>query len=107
MSILNKIKNYFENRKQEKIEEKEFRKTFMAISLYVLNQHSDLLELQTELAKKQMEATESINKLNESVSADDMKNLMQGIEKISKSPDLTSTYYSHIADIAQAEKINK
>ena len=104
MSILNKIKNYFENKRQEKIEEKEFRKTFMAISLYVLNQNSDLLGLQAELAKRQMEATESINKLNESVSVDDMKNLIQSIDKISKNPDLTSTYYSHIADIAQSEK---
>ncbi|EXG87851.1 hypothetical protein K413DRAFT_4752 [Clostridium sp. ASBs410] len=104
MNIFNKIKNYFESRKQEKIKENDFRETFMAISLYVLNQHSDLLELQTELVKKQMEATESINKLNESVSVDDMKNLMQNIDKISKNPDLTSTYYSHIADITQAEK---
>ncbi|MEY8352607.1 hypothetical protein AALB39_04530 [Lachnospiraceae bacterium 54-53] len=107
MSILNKIKNYFENRKQEKIEEKEFKETFMAISLYVLNQHSDLLEIQTVLANKQLEATESINKLNESISVDDMKNLMQGIDKISKNPELTSAYYSHIANIAKAEKPGK
>lgn len=96
--LVEKIKEWYTARK-------EYNEAKKALTLLLLNQYSDLIELQTQVALEQQEAIKSMSGFTGNFNPDDIKKFMGDISKVANNPELTSDYYKTISDNAHAEKM--
>lgn len=94
--MFKKIKKHFKNKRNYKNAKK-------SLTLLLMNQYSDFLTAQTEAKKAETEAYNAMAVFGDSFQAEDLRSALEGIQKIAGSPELTSQFYSHIADMAQKE----
>jgi len=94
--MFKKIKEYFKTKKS-------YKNTKKSLTLLLMNQYSDFLTAQTEAKKAETEAYNAMAVFGDSFQVEDLKSALEGIQKIAENPELTSQFYSHIADIAQKE----
>lgn len=95
--MIKKMKEYFTNKK-------EYNEAKKALTLMLLNQYSDFLVAETEAKVAEKDAYEKLGKFGEEIDMNELQNALVGINKIAKSPELTTDYYKAIHDEAQAEK---
>ena len=94
--MFKKIKEYFRNKRNYKNAKK-------SLTLLLMTQYSDFLMAQTETKKAETEAYNAMAVFGDSFQVEDLQSTLEGIQKIAGSPELTSQFYSHIADMAQKE----
>lgn len=95
----------FKKIKEWYLSKKEYNEAKKALTLLLLNQYSDLMELQTQVALEQQEVIKSMSGFTGNFNPDDMKKFMGDISKVANNPELTSDYYKTISDNAHAEKM--
>lgn len=98
--MFKKIKEYF-------IARKEYNEAKKALTLLLLNQYSDLMELQKQVTLEQQEVVKSMSGFTGNFNSDDMKKFMDDISKVANNPELTSEYYKTVNENARAEKITE
>ncbi|SEU08281.1 hypothetical protein SAMN05443270_3013 [Lacrimispora sphenoides] len=96
--MFKKIKEYF-------IARKEYNQAKKALTILLLNQYSDLMELQKQVTLEQQEIIKSMSGFTGNFNPDDMKKFMDNISKVANNPELTSDYYKTISENAHAEKM--
>lgn len=94
--MFKKIKEYFKTMRNYKNAKK-------SLTLLLMNQFHDFLIAETEAKKAETEAYNAMAVFGDSFQVEDLQSALEGIQKIAGSPELTSQFYSHIADIAQKE----
>lgn len=95
--MFDKIKEYFRTRK-------EYNEAKKALTLLIMNQYSDFLEAETEAKRAEKEAYEATKIFSESLNIQELQEAMAGINKIAKSPDLTTEYYKDVVKRAAETK---
>lgn len=95
--MFKKIKDYF-------TQNKEYKSAKKTITLAIMNQYYDFLVAETEAKEAEKKAYESMTVFGDNFKVEDFQSVMNSINKIAGSPELTSQFYSHIADIASEEK---
>lgn len=96
--MFKKIREYFTARK-------EYNKAKKALTLLLLNQYSDLMELQKQVTLEQQEVIKSMSGFTENFNLDEMKKFIGNISKVANNPELTSDYYKTVSENAHAEKM--
>jgi len=97
--MFKKIKEYF-------IARKEYNEAKRALTLLLLNQYSDLMELQKQVALEQQEVIKSMSGFTENFNPDDMKKFLGNISKVANNPELTTDYFRTVSENVRAEKMN-
>ena len=98
--MFKKIKEYFKYKRSYKNAKK-------SLTLLIMNQYSDFLAAETEAKKAETEAYNAMAVFGDSFLVGDLQSALEGINKIAENPELTSQFYSHIADIAKEETVQK
>lgn len=96
--MLKKIKEWYAARK-------EYNQAKRALTLLLLNQYSDLMELQEQVTLEQQEVIKSMAGFTGNFNPDDMKKFMGDISKVANNPELTTDYIKAVSENAHAEKI--
>jgi len=96
--MLKKLKEWY-------MERKEYNEAKKALTLLLLNQYSDLMELQKQVALEQQEVIKSMSGFTGNFNPDDMKKFMGDISKVANNPELTTDYFKAVNENAHAEKI--
>ncbi len=96
--MFKKIKEYF-------IARKEYNEAKRALTLLLLNQYSDLMELQKQVALEQQEVIKSMDVFTGNFKPEDMKKFMGDISKVANNPELTTDYFKSVNENAHAEKM--
>ncbi len=96
--MFKKIKEWYLSRK-------EYNEAKRALTLMLLNQYSDLIELQRQVTLEQQEVIKSMSGFTGNFNPDDMKRFMGDISKVANNPELTSDYYKTVNDNAHVEKM--
>lgn len=98
--MLDKIKNYFTDKK-------EYRNAEKTLTLAVMNQYRNFLITETTAKEAEKKAYESMTIFGDSFKVEDFQSILHSINKIANNPELTSQFYTHIGDIARKEKAAK
>jgi len=96
--MLKKFKEWYMARK-------EYNEAKKALTLLLLNQYSDLMELQKQVMLEQQEVIKSMSGFTGNFNPDGMKKFMDDISKVANNPELTSDYYKTVSENAHAEKM--
>jgi len=96
--MLKKFKEWYTARK-------EYNEAKKALTLLLLNQYSDLMELQKQVTLEQQEVIKSMAGFTENFKPDDMKKFIGNISKVANNPILTTDYYKTVNENAHAEKM--
>lgn len=96
--MLKKFKEWYAARK-------EYNQAKRALTLLLLNQYSDLMELQKQVTIEQQEVIKSMDVFTGSFKPEDMQKFMGDISKVANNPNLTTDYYKTVSENAHAEKM--
>lgn len=96
--MLKKFKEWYAARK-------EYNQAKRALTLLLLNQYSDLIELQKQVTLEQQEVIKSMSGFTGSFKPEDMQKFMGDISKVANNPNLTTDYFKSVNENAHAEKM--
>ncbi|POO87863.1 hypothetical protein [Clostridium sp. 3-3] len=96
--MLKKFKEWYTTRK-------EYNEAKKALTLLLLNQYSDLMELQKQVTLEQQEVIKSMSGFTGNFNPDDMKRFMGDISKVANNPELTTDYFKSVNENTHAEKM--
>lgn len=82
---------------------RDYKNAKKTITLATMNQYYDFLVAETEAKEAEKKAYESMTVFGDNFKVEDFQSVLHSINKIASSPELTSQFYSHIADIAHEE----
>ena len=94
-NMFKKIKEYF-----------MYLKAKREISLLILNQYSDFLLSEIEKNESELEAINTVNSLNSSVSPDELKSFISTFNEFSdsmKNPKINEEFFNNIIKLVQQE----